>query len=261
MRIYNLFILIFFVGTLWAQEYDAYEKKVFIEGSDTLQYRILYPEKMKEGKKYPLILFLHGAGERGDDNQKQLTHGGKLFLDNKIRKKYPAIVVFPQCPDGVMWTNRQKHQNEDGEWMFEFPVDNKAPWPALLVDQLVDEIAQSKQVDKKKMYIMGISMGGIGTLEFLYRFENKYAAATVICGGHNPELSKSYQDKPIWFFHGGKDNVVPMHYSKDVFDKIQTYNSKTKYTLYPEANHNSWDAALAEPKLLHWLFSKKLNQK
>ncbi|MBS2097559.1 carboxylesterase family protein [Carboxylicivirga linearis] len=257
MRILSLLILTFIAGTLWAQDYDAYQKKLFVKGSDTLQYRILYPENMKPGKKYPMVLFMHGAGERGSDNQKQLTHGGQLFLNQKNRKKYPAIVVFPQCPNGIMWTNRQKHKNKDGEWIFEFPVDDKAPWPALMVDQLVDEMIESGHVDESRLYIMGISMGGIGSLEFLYRFKNKYAAATIICGGHNAELASMYQNKPIWFFHGGKDDVVPMHYSREVYEKVKPFNKQTQYTIYPEANHNSWDPALAEPKLLKWLFSNR----
>nr|WP_319398185.1 dienelactone hydrolase family protein [uncultured Carboxylicivirga sp.] len=258
MRLLTLFLTAFFIY-FNVQAQDNYEFKSFVKGTDTLQYRILYPENMKPGQKYPMILFMHGAGERGSDNQKQLTHGGELFLQEKIRKKYPAIVVFPQCPDGIMWTNRKKHQNEQGEWIFEFPVDIAAPWPALMVDQLIDSITQSGLVDKSRVYIIGISMGAIGTLEFLYRYTNKYAAAVVICGGHNAELAAVYESKPIWFFHGGKDNVVPNHYSKEVFDKVQPFNKRTKYTLYPEANHNSWDQALAEPNLLKWLFKNKLD--
>nr|WP_321452072.1 dienelactone hydrolase family protein [uncultured Carboxylicivirga sp.] len=257
MKLITVFISILFIYiNVTAQ--DTYEFKSFVNGTDTLKYRILYPENMKAEKKYPMILFMHGAGERGSDNQKQLTHGGELFLQDKIRKNYPAIVVFPQCPQGIMWTNRQKHQNEQGEWIFEYPVENEAPWPAQMVDQLVDKITQSGQVNKNRIYIMGISMGGIGTLEFLYRFPDKYAAAVVICGGHNAELTAVYQTTPIWFFHGGKDNVVPNHYSKEVFDKVKAFNKRTKYTLYPEANHNSWDQALEEPNLLKWLFKNKL---
>ena len=104
-------LLCLLVGQLKAQDFNAYKKEQFILNQDTLKYRILYPEKMKKGKKYPLVLFLHGAGERGSDNQKQLTHGGKLFLDKKMRRKYPAVVLFPQCPNDSMWTNRQKEKS------------------------------------------------------------------------------------------------------------------------------------------------------
>jgi len=114
MRLICLLLPFFtFIHTL-SQNVQQFEKNIFVDGNDTIQYRILYPEKIKTGKKYPLVLFLHGAGERGSDNKRQLTHGAHLFLNVQNQKKYPAIVVFPQCPEDIMWTNRQKHQNENG---------------------------------------------------------------------------------------------------------------------------------------------------
>lgn len=257
MRLIYLILPFFTLIYTFSQNVQQFENNIFVNGNDTIQYRILYPEKIKTGKKHPLVLFLHGAGERGSDNKRQLTHGARLFLNEQNQKKYPAIVVFPQCPQGIMWTNRQKHKNENGEWLFDFPIDKQSPWPALLVDHLVSELIDNDLVDSRRVYIMGLSMGGIGTLEFLYRNPDKYAGAVVICGGHNPELSTVYQDIPIWFFHGGKDNVVPMQYSQEVYNSVKSHNKKTKYTLYPEANHNSWDPAFTETDLLKWLFSNK----
>lgn len=256
--IYLGLILFLSLGNTYAQDLNSYQKGNFIFEQDSLQYRILYPENMKKGKAYPLVLFLHGAGERGTDNQKQLTHGAKLFLDQKNRKKYPAIVIFPQCPPDVMWTNRTKVKSEEEEdWIFKFPTESGTTKPAYMVDQLVNKILQNENIDQKRIYIMGLSMGGIGTLEFLYRWPDKYTAAAVICGGHNPDLITKYSNIPIWFFHGGKDDVVPGKYSKLVYDEQKKYNAESKYTLYPEANHNSWDQAFAEPDLLKWIFSKK----
>ena len=127
--------------------------------------------------------------------------------------------------------NRQKHKNEEGDWIFEFPVDGKAPWPALMVDQLVDEVIESGQVDESRVYIMGISMGEVLDHWSSYIvLKINMPAATIICGGHNADLSSAYQDKPIWFFHGGKDDVVPMHYSKEVYEKVKPFNKKTRYT-------------------------------
>ncbi len=254
----NLLLLIsLLIGNAYAQEFKEFQYKQHIQGTDTLNYRILYPENMKEGKQYPLVMFLHGAGERGAYNQRQLTHGAKLFLDQKTRRKYPAIVVFPQCPNGIMWTHRQKEKSPQGDWIFEFPFTDEPTKPTEIVNALVDSLINSGSVDKRRTYIMGLSMGGIGTLEFLARWPQKYTAAIVICGGNDPDFVPTYCHVPIWFFHGGKDNVVPIKYSKQVYQKQTNCNPKTKYTLYPEANHNSWDATFAEPKLLKWLFHFK----
>ncbi|MCU4155859.1 dienelactone hydrolase family protein [Carboxylicivirga sp. A043] len=245
------------VDPVSGQGYLAFEKRVFIQGNDTLNYRILYPENMKPNKHYPLVLFLHGAGERGNDNQKQLTHGASLFLNKKIQKKYPAIVVFPQCPNNIMWTHRLKEKTPEGDWIYEFPLPEEPTKPAEMVNSLIDSLQLHASVDQRHTYVMGLSMGGIGTLEFLARWPQKYTAAISICGGHDPQLASTFCQVPIWFFHGGKDDVVPARYSRLVFEQLKSCNSKTRYTLYPDANHNSWDAAFAEPKLLKWLFGFK----
>jgi predicted peptidase len=257
MRIITLGICcLYFVHTL-AQDIKLFENKEYIRDQDTLKYRILYPQEMQEHKQYPLVLFLHGAGERGNDNERQLTHGASLFLTAENRKKYPAIILFPQCPQNIMWTHRLKQKTEEGIWEFEFPLQSTPTQPAALVNQLVNELLESGSIDKRRVYIMGLSMGGIGTLDFLCRWPDKYAAAAVICGGHNPEFSSYYKNVPIWFFHGAKDDVVPHIYSQEVYNELQKQNADVKYTLYPKANHNSWDAAFAEPDYLEWFFKHK----
>ena len=240
--------------TVWGQKYDAYQKKSFDDGDKTLPYRILYPEEFEEGKKYPLVLFLHGAGERGVDNEKQLNLGADLFIDDSR----DAIVLFPQCPPEIMWTNREKEQNGEGEWEFRFPLGDAAPWPSQMVNQVVNQLVESGEVDENQMYVMGLSMGGIGALEFLARWPEKYASAVCIAGGHDPDLVSNYCNIPIWFFHGANDNVVPPIYSQRVYDELEQCSggsTNSKYTLYPNGNHNSWDAAFNEPGLLDWLFS------
>lgn len=250
-------ILLLFSLQLQAQHYSKYKKEEYIQNGDTLNYRLLEPKKVKKNKTYPLVLFLHGAGERGLNNESQLRHGGKLFLEKKNRRKFPAYVLFPQCPPEIMWTHRQKHKTEEEGWIFNFPLEDGPTWPAALVNNLVDSLKQSPHIDIDRIYIMGISMGGIGALEFLYRWPHKYAAAAVICGGHDPKLAEEYCHVPVWFFHGGKDDVVPIWYSQPVYEKLKECNAQTKFTLYPEANHNSWDPALAEPRLLKWLLKKE----
>lgn len=259
-------VMLLFVVTsavnLFAQQgkdYQSYEEGEFVEGGDTLLYRILYPENFKPNKRYPVILFLHGAGERGDNNISQLHLGGSLFLREDIRKEYPAIVLFPQCPRDEMWTKRTKHKKESNKWIFNFPTNSDVSRASQMVNSLMDSLLNSSNVDTRRVYIMGISMGGIGTLDYLYRWGDKYSAAAVICGGGNPEVVKNYKNTPIWFFHGDVDDVVPPNFSKQVYDAIkeQKGSERTRYSSYPNTNHNSWDKALSEPDLLKWLFKTK----
>ncbi|WP_439185611.1 alpha/beta hydrolase-fold protein [Carboxylicivirga taeanensis] len=252
--------LILLASTAWsvkAQQVSQYGKREFIHENETLLYRILYPDNYDENKKYPLLLFLHGAGERGSDNERQLNLGGDLFLNEKLRQKYPAIVIFPQCPVDTMWTARTKHMDAQQNWVFNFPVSEVPPRPAEMVNLLVEEYMEIPSVDKSRIYIMGISMGGIGTLEFLHRWPDKYAGAAVICGGHDYRITDNYKHLPIWFFHGEADDVVPHHYSYEVYKTVRKGDRRTRYTSYPNTNHNSWDKALAEPKLLKWMFKNQ----
>ncbi len=236
---------------------EKFQKSSYIQNSDTLQYQILLPKGFNPNKKYPLVLFLHGAGERGIDNKKQLTHGGSLFTNAENLDNFPCIAVFPQCPPSEMWTTRKKVHTASYGTVFSFDVEKPFPKSSQMVNQLVNALSETSYVDAERLYIMGISMGGIGALEHLYRYPAKYAAAAVICGGHDANLAKQYANTPIWFFHGAQDDVVQPELSQDVFDVVKKQNAQSKYSLYPYDNHNSWDSALAEPNLLEWIFNYK----
>ncbi len=236
-----------------AQKGGEFSKKLYVQNGDTLKYQIMYPKNYDKNKEYPLVLFLHGAGERGSDNERQLVLGSHIFLDKQNQKDFPAIVLCPQCPDGVMWTHRQKFKMPD-RMVFEFPVTLDAPRPAQLVNSLVEELIADKMINTKRMYIMGISMGGIATLEFLFRWPEKYAAAYVVCGGHNPDLARYYAETPIWFAHGDKDNVVPIEYARAVYEEVYKINHNSRFKVYPGVNHGAWTPAFKEKDLFPWLF-------
>ncbi|WP_448633165.1 carboxylesterase family protein [Pedobacter panaciterrae] len=108
-----------------AQDFKKYDSGNFIEGKDSIYYRVLFPENFDPNQKYPILFFLHGSGERGNDNEKQLTHGGKLFLKDSVRKKFPAIIVFPQCSNDSFWANVEFKNNEDGKREFNFQTGGK----------------------------------------------------------------------------------------------------------------------------------------
>ena len=239
-----------------AQDNSAFDRGSYTTKTDTLAYRILFPQKFDPAKKYPLLLVLHGAGERGNDNNAQLKYGPKLLLNDSIRQNYPAIVVMPQCPNNSFWANAKVEQNAAGKYIFKFAEGGEptAAMHALL--GLVDQMLDKPYVNKKRVYIGGLSMGGMGTFEILRRKPNVFAAAFAICGGDNTNNVTKYAKKvPLWIFHGQKDSVVPFEHSQVVVDALVAAGATPKFTIYPNDDHNSWDDAFAEPDFMHWLFS------
>lgn len=234
-----------------------YQKKIFISAGHELPYRILYPENYDKTKKYPLILFLHGAGERGTDNRKQLVHGAKLFLKDENRKSFPAIVVFPQCPEDSYWSSVKIDRSKQ-PLQFEFDYTTNPTWPLVAANELVKKIIKEEAVDKSKVYVAGLSMGGMGTFESVYRYPDLYAAALPICGGGDAtHYDKRVGKTAFWIFHGSADAVVNPQQSRDMEAKIKLLKIKNRYTEYPGVNHNSWDNAFAEPDFLSWMFSHR----
>jgi predicted peptidase len=253
----NLFFIVFIIflsSSLMAQNQDKFEARTYVHGADTLLYRVLMPEAFDPQKEYPVLFFLHGAGERGDDNQSQLIHGSKLFLDSNNRQKFPAIVIFPQCPADSYWSNVE-FPMIDGKRTFKFATRGKPTLPMKLLTGLVKEMKAQPHTDNERFYVGGLSMGGMGTFEILRRMRGDFAAAIAICGGDNPKNVRKYRKTPLWIFHGAKDDVVLPAYSEAVVEGLKKKGADVKFTLYPEANHNSWDNAFAEPDLLPWLFS------
>lgn len=240
---------------LSAQNLNEYQYKQYIKGTDTLPYRILYPENFNPDNKYPVLFFLHGAGERGNNNTSQLVHGGELFLNKKIRKNFPAIVIFPQCPKDSYWSNVQITSNQ-GKRSFNFKKGGEPTKAMKLVLNLIKKVRSENYIDDDRVYAGGLSMGGMGTFELLRRKPRYFAASFSICGGDNVANVKKYRKVPLWVFHGAKDDVVDPSLSDRVVKELKRLGAKdVRHTIYPNANHNSWDPAFAEPELLPWLFS------
>lgn len=252
-----LLCFIIFSSSLLAQDKSLFQKHWYFQGSDTLPYRLLLPENFDPQKNYPLILFLHGSGERGNDNEAQLIHGSSLFLRDSIRKNYPAIVIFPQCPSNSYWSN-VKIENKEGKRVFSFPEKGEPSVAMNMLLNLIKEIQQKYHPDEKRLYVGGLSMGGMGTFELVRRNPKMFAAAFPICGGSNTKTAKKLKRPNWWIFHGLKDDVVPPELSQAMADALKKKGADVQLTLYPDANHNSWDAAFAEKSLMPWLFSKQI---
>ena len=250
------FLLIFVSSAIMAQLNDLYKHKMFVSNNDTLRYRMLLPKDFTKDKQYPLVLFLHGSGERGIDNKTQLVHGSKLFTDENNRKNFPVIVIFPQCPKNDYWANTTVDRSTK-TISRKFPLDVEPTESLNLVMELMDDLTSKPIVNESKVYVGGLSMGGMGTFEILYRKPDMFAAAFAICGGGNPEAVKTYSNKTdLWVFHGAKDDVVDPQLSIDMVTAYIKAGGKPNFTLYSNDNHNSWDSAFAEPDLLSLLFSK-----
>lgn len=246
-------IILFNLSLTLAQHQDIYSKEFFISGNDTLKYRMLLPKEYNESKQYPLVLFLHGAGERGNDNEKQLVHGSKLFLEN--RDAFPAIVIFPQYPQNDFWANAMVDRSTK-PISLNFPLDIEPGSSMSLVMKLLEEMTSKSFVKKTQIYVGGLSMVGMGTFEILYRMPDIFSAAFAICGAGNQEATKAYAKKvPMWIFHGANDDVVNPQASVDMVSGILKNGGKPNFSLYAKDNHNSWDSAFAESELLPWLFS------
>jgi predicted peptidase len=239
-----------------AQDQTIYEKKWMVQGQDTLPYRMLLPLNYDPAKKYPVIFFLHGAGERGRDNEKQLVHGSKFFLKDDVRNNFPAIVVFPQCATDDYWSNVLRMHDASGNRAFHYLSDGLPTKNMTLLQELVRYIMTAYPVKKDQVYVGGLSMGGMGTFELVRRMPNVFAAAFPICGGANPATAQKLKPSSWWIFHGLKDDVVNPVYSKKMAEALKSKGADVRLTLYPDANHNSWDPAFAEKDLLPWLFSK-----
>ena len=247
-----LIILCFSINNLNAQSLDLFEKEIFINENDTLKYRILRPLNFNPNKQYPIHLFLHGSGERGNDNVSQLVHGGKLFLKKENRELYNSWVIFPQASKNDWWGHSDPYK---------FNYDVKESKDMSLVVKLMDNFIKRKDVNPNKVYVTGLSMGGMGTFVILNLRPNMFAAATPICGDGDPSSVSNYATKvPIWIFHGSDDKTVHPNESLKMAKAIIKFGGSPKITFYENVDHVSWNNAFAEKDFLKWIHSKTKKQ-
>lgn len=229
---------------------------LFVEKSDSLPYQLIQPKNIKAGEKLPLIVFLHGSGERGNDNQKQLVHGSQLFLNAQKDSAFRSIVLFPQCAEQDYWVQKQKEMDDESRQIFTFYPDMD-PTPSMrLLIALIDSLSKSDVVDQDRIYVGGLSMGGMGTFELLFRRPELFAAAFPICGAYDPVVVPLYNKQlHAWIFHGSADDVVLPEYSENMAKAMKKAGIEVKLKIYPGVNHGVWDSVFAEPDLLPWLYS------
>jgi len=230
---------------------DEYEALTFAgaEGAQ-LGYRLLKPKEYDAAKKYPLVLVLHGAGERGTDNAAQLKYGAPLFLKPQVREKYPCFVVAPQCPPDETWSAVKG-------WTGPNAFEETPTGPMKLVLGVLDAVLKEFPIDQDRLYVTGLSMGGYGTWDLLTRQPERWAAAAPICGGGDVARIAPAKGVALWAFHGLLDPTVPVVRSREMIAALEAAGGKPLYSEYPYAKHDSWNVAYAEPELLPWMFAQK----
>ncbi len=232
--------------------FEKFRKEIYTaEDGYTMPYRLYIPDNYDCGEKYPLVFFLHGAGERGDDNEKQLNIGIRhIFWEGS--PAYNAIIVAPQCPEDKRWV--------DIDW--ELGVFNRKQVAETrelkTAFAILHDVMELCNVDRDRVYVTGISMGGYGTFDAIARHGSLFAAAVTVCGGCDPDTDARANCRiPMWMFHGSADTTVPPVGSRLMYAKISSMGGKNvHYTEYSGMNHGIWDNAYADRDMLTWLFEQ-----
>lgn len=245
-----------FVFSIDKIEKGVYLKKVYPAKKGKLNYNIIYPVGFDPEKKYPLLLFLHGVGERGDDNEAQLKHGGDLV--KKGANNHQFIALLPQCPDDEYWIDVLEIETmEDDIRNFEPDINAPPSFALSMVMELMESFTKERYIDQSRVYVSGLSMGGMGTFDLCWRMPEMFAAANMICGAGSTEKAKVFSDLPIRIFHGAKDGVVLVEKSLEMIEALKEAGGNPEVFIYPEVYHDSWFNAFEEPDFLTWMLQYK----
>lgn len=235
---------------------EEYAKYVFTDtlNQTTLPYRMLSPETINSGEKYPLVVFLHGSGERGTDNEKQLAHGASTFSNPANVDKYPSYVVFPQCKERT-WTEKYSAQS----FMPGAPIPQISKQEEAIV-AMINSLIEDYPIDRDRIYLVGISMGGIATYDLACRYPDLFAAAVPICGAVNPERLNEARNVNFMIFHGEEDDEIPSICGREAYKSLSAAGANVDYVEFAGMGHECWSSAFNYPTLLPWLYSQSKPQ-
>lgn len=239
---------------------NKYLPMVHVYEGLALPYRIYFPRGFDKNRSYPLLLFMHGAGERGDDNQSQLIHGGDLI--SKKMDKLAGIAILPQCPADDYWVTLES-SNSDEEGIRDFVVDVSGGGSKALraVQSLLQKYLEGGYVDQDRVYVSGLSMGGMATFDLLWRMPDTFAAASPICGAGHEDRAAVMAHIPMRIYHGADDDVVHVRESLTMYDALVEAGGKVNKYIYPQVGHDSWTNAFTEPDFVEWMFAQSRNKR
>ncbi len=245
--------------TIRTNTYDVnvvFQKKEITRDGYTLKYRLYIPKNYDCGEKYPLMVFLHGAGERGDDNEAQLIHGLQNMFNDITSPVYDSVIIVPQCPADARWV---EHSWADGGYSVADTPESKE---LEMVCATIDEIRDFCNIDDDRVYVTGLSMGGYGTWDLLTRHGSRFAAGMPICGGADVACAKYLTRIPIRVFHGSADEAVPVRASREIYAAIRLAGGENiSYTEFEGCGHNVWDMVYSDRRNIDWLYSQSRRER
>ncbi|MCA9247710.1 MAG: prolyl oligopeptidase family serine peptidase [Planctomycetales bacterium] len=228
--IWGLVGLLFASGARAEESPRQHAERLETTSAVTLNYLLALPKNYESNEKWPLLLFLHGSGERGDDLDKVKIHGPPKLI--AAGQELPMIVVSPQCPSGQRWQS-------------------------VTLLALLDDVAKRYKVDPDRVYVTGLSMGGFGTWGLAADAPDRFAAIAPICGGGEVYWAKQIAHLPIWAFHGAKDRAVPVERSEQMIEAVRKAGGEPQLTIYPEAGHDAWTETYENDDFYAWLLRQK----
>ena len=200
-----------------------------------MNFWLYLPPGYPARERWPLILFLHGAGERGDDLDRVKIHGPPKRIDQEDAS-FPFVIVSPQCPTEGWWSDDDQIER---------------------LDALLEDVVSRYEIDPQRLYVTGLSMGGYGTWALAARYPHRFAAIAPICGGGDPGAAERMAHLPVWVFHGARDPVVPLEASQEMVDALREAGGAVTFTVYPEAGHDAWTESYANPALYEWFLQHR----
>ncbi|HEV2482996.1 MAG TPA: prolyl oligopeptidase family serine peptidase [Puia sp.] len=248
MKTLLAFLVCIMVAGLAQAQPSRFSREKYIENDDTLQYRMLFPDADRM-RKYPLVIFLHGSGERGSDNDAQLKWGVMNFATDQNMLAHPAIVIAPQCPEHQQWSSVTANNERTRMTLNAEPSKSMH----LLID-LIRQLETKMPIDTDRIYITGLSMGGYGTYDALERYPHLFAAAVPVCGAGDTSRAKSIAHIPMWIYLGAEDPAVNPLNGLAMLEALTNAGAHPGFTQYPEVGHFSWLGAYSDPLMMEWLF-------
>lgn len=209
------------------QQNGHFEK--IVQSTVTLNYLIYLPENYRADEPLPLVIFLHGSGERGNNLELVKKNGPPMLVAQG--KQFPFILVSPQCPENQWWNSET-------------------------ILYLLESLQSEYKIDADRIYLTGLSMGGFATWDLIGKHPEKFAAAVPVCGGGEPNSMWNIGKLPVWAFHGAKDNVVDVKRSEDMVNVIKLAKGDVQFTVYPEAGHDSWTNAYNTSEMWDWMLKQ-----
>lgn len=211
--------------------------------------RLLKPAIIEDHRKYPLIVFLHGAGERGHDNLVQLKSLPQQMARPDWQKQFPCYLLAPQCPLKMQWSSSISSEKQPKDSIKSNLLDQ--------VHQMIFEVSEKNPVDKQRIYITGYSMGGYGTWSMIAQYPDLFAAASPICGGGDPDTVSKFMHLPLWVVHGDADQTVPITESQKMIDALRKLGATPHFDVLKAVKHDSWSPTYQNSGgMLQWLFGQ-----